>query len=206
MDSIAHFFLDYYAAMPWQNIALEAVAFFFGIASVWFAKKENALVYPVGLIATVITAWLFYAAGYLGDMLVNVYYSVLSLYGWYNWTRRKDEKPLEISRTNAQEKLTGFAIFFVTIVVIFAVYTFTNHPIETDNWIDIFLSGLFFSAMWFMALKKIENWTLWIIGDIIAVPLYAYRGLGMLSLQYVFFTILAVQAYIAWRKTLNSSR
>jgi nicotinamide mononucleotide transporter len=206
MNEIYHFFLDYYQNMPWTNIALEAVAFFFGIASVWFAKKENILVYPIGLVATAITAWLFYAAGYLGDMLVNVYYTLLSLYGWYNWSRNKDEPKLDISRTNRSEKLTGIAIFFVTIVVIFGVYKFTGHAIEPDNWIDIFLSGLFFTAMWYMALKKIENWTLWIIGDLIAVPLYGYRGLGMLSLQYVFFTILAVQAYIAWRKTLNNSR
>lgn len=206
MNETCHFFLDYYQDMPWHNIALEAVAFLFGIASVWFAKKENILVYPIGLVATAITAWLFYAAGYLGDMLVNVYYTVLSLYGWYNWSRGKSERKLEITRTDMSQKLTGFAIFFVTIIVIFAVYKITGHPIATDNWIDIFLSGLFFTAMWYMALKKIENWTLWIIGDIVAVPLYAYRGLGMLSLQYVFFTILAVQAYIAWRKNLNSSR
>jgi nicotinamide mononucleotide transporter len=206
MNDLYHFFLDYYQDMPWPNIALEAVAFFFGIASVWFAKRGNILVYPVGLVATAITAWLFYTAGYLGDMLVNVYYTVLSLYGWYNWARKKNEPSLGISRTTATEKLTGIAIFFVTIVVIFAVYKITDHAIEADNWVDILLSGLFFTAMWYMALKKIENWTLWIIGDLVAVPLYAYRGLGMLSLQYVFFTILAVQAYIAWRKTLNSSR
>ena len=206
MIEIKHFFLDSYQDMPWPYIALEAVAFFFGIASVWFAKKENILVYPVGLVATAITAWLFLKAGYFGDMLVNVYYTLLSLYGWYNWARKPQQETLAISRTDGTEKLTGVAIFLATIVVIFAVYKFTGHAIETDNWIDIFLSGLFFTAMWYMALKKIENWTLWIIVDVIAVPLYAYRGLGMLSLQYVFFTILAVQAYIAWRKTLNSSR
>ncbi len=206
MNGVYHFFLDYYQGMSPAGIALEGVAFFFGIASVWFAKRENILVYPVGLIATAITAWLFYAAGYLGDMLVNVYYTLLSLYGWYNWARKKDEPKLDISRTSQPEKLTGIVIFIATIIVIFAVYKLTGHLIETDNWIDIFLSGLFFTAMWYMALKKIENWTLWIIGDMIAIPLYAYRGLGMLSLQYVFFTILAVQAYIAWRKTLNSSR
>ncbi|RZJ27367.1 MAG: nicotinamide riboside transporter PnuC [Flavobacterium sp.] len=206
MERLSHFFLDYYSSLPWQNVGLEAIAFFFGIASVWYAKKENILVYPVGLIATAITAWLFYSAGYLGDMIVNVYYSVLSLYGWYKWLQKKQDKPLEITRTDIREKFAGAAIFIVTIIVIFAVYKFTDHPIKADNWVDIFLSGLFFTAMWYMALKKIENWSLWIIGDAIAIPLYAYRGLGMLSLQYVFFTILAVQAYIAWRKTLNSSR
>ncbi|HLA55644.1 MAG TPA: nicotinamide riboside transporter PnuC [Flavobacterium sp.] len=204
MQELAHFFLDPYKGVSSLAIALEAVAFFFGIASVWYAKKENILVYPVGLIATTITAYLFYAAGYLGDTIVNIYYSVLSLYGWYNWTRKRQEKELPVTRTDNRQKLTGIAMFFITIVVIFAVYKISHHPIETDNYVDIFLSGIFFTAMWYMALKKIENWTLWIIGDLIAIPLYAYRGLGMLSLQYIFFTILAIQAYLAWRKTLNS--
>ena len=206
MESLSHFFLDYYSGMAWYNIALEAIAFFFGIASVWFAKKENILVYPVGLIATAITAWLFYAAGYLGDMLVNGYYTVLSLYGWYRWHKGKVGQDLPVTRTNDKEKIIGVFLFFATIVVIFTLYKITDHPIATDNWIDIFLSGIFFTAMWYMALKKIENWTLWIVGDIIAVPLYAYRGLGMLSLQYVFFTILAIAAYVSWRKSLNNSR
>jgi nicotinamide mononucleotide transporter len=206
MQELAHFFLDPYKGVSWLAIVLEAVAFFFGIASVWYAKKENILVYPVGLIATIITAYLFYDAGYLGDTIVNIYYSVFSLYGWYNWTRKRQEKELPVTRTDTRQKLMGIALFFITIVVIFAVYKISHHPIETDNYVDIFLSGIFFTAMWYMALKKIENWTLWIIGDLIAIPLYAYRGLGMLSLQYVFFTILAIQAYLAWKKTLNSSQ
>ena len=70
-----------------------------------------------------------------------------------------------------------------------SVYKFFNYSLEIPNYIDIFTSGIFFTAMWYMALKKIENWTLWIIGDVIAVPLFAYRGLGMLSLQYIIFTI-----------------
>ena len=57
--------------------------------------------------------------------------------------------------------------------------------------------------MWFMANKKLENWTLWIFADIITVPLYAYRGWGMLSLQYLIFTILAIQGYYAWKKSLS---
>ena len=76
---------------------------------------------------------------------------------------------------------------------------------ETENYIDIFTSGVFFTAMWFMANKKLENWTLWIFADLITVPLYAYRGLGMLSLQYLIFTILAVQGYITWKKNLGKN-
>ena len=200
------FFLNAYQDKPIFEIILEAIVFFFGIASVWYAKKENILVYPTGLIATTITVYVLYLAGYFGEMVLNGYYSIMSIYGWYKWSQKWDgNTTLPITRTNNNEKIIGIGLFLVTIVVIFVVYKFFGYEIKTENYIDMFLSGLFFTAMWFMALKKIENWTLWIIGDIIAIPLYAYRGLGILSLQFIIFTILAIQAYLAWRKILNNS-
>ena len=85
----------------------------------------------------------------------------------------------------------------------FFVYKMNLEILHISNYIDIFTSGIFFTAMWLMANKKIECWIFWIIGDIITVPLYGYRGLGMLSLQYMIFLILAIQGYYEWKKTLN---
>jgi nicotinamide mononucleotide transporter len=200
------FFLDAYKDASSTQIALEFIAFVLGIMSVWYAKNENIWVYPTGLVATVITAYLLYLAGYLGDMMINAYFSIMSIYGWYRWAKGKQSDDLSISRTSSKEKAIGVLLFAITILVVYGIYKFFDQPIHKDNYIDIFASGLFFTGMWYMALKKIENWTLWIIGDIIVVPLYAYRGLGMLSLQYLIFTILAVSAYLAWKKTLNSNQ
>ncbi|MBL7866921.1 MAG: nicotinamide mononucleotide transporter [Flavobacterium lindanitolerans] len=200
------FFLNAYKNTPVIDIILEAIVFITGILSVYFAKKENIWVYPTGIIATVITVYLLYKAGYFADMTLNIYFSVMSIYGWINWSRKKeDDYVVKISRTNTKQKIIGVLLFFLTIVVTYFVYHLFGKEIKPENYIDIFTSGLFFTGMWYMAMKKIENWTLWIIADIIAVPLYAYRGLGMLSLQYVIFTILAILAYIEWRKILNSS-
>ena len=200
------FFIEAYKNVPLWHIALEFIAFVFGILSVWFAKKENIWVYPTGLIATVISIYLFYTAGYLGDMMINAYFSIMSIYGWYLWSQGTIfEDNLPITRTNNKEKIIAFVLFVVTMLVVFGIYKFFDYPIHTDNYIDIFSSGIFFAGMWLMAKKKIENWTLWIIGDIIVVPLYAYRGLGMISLQYLIFTILAISAYLEWKKTLDKT-
>lgn len=200
------FFLNAYKNASTTQIVLEFIAFVFGILSVWFAKKENILVYPTGLIATIITTYLLYIAGYLGDMMVNGYFAIMSVYGWYKWSRKENETDnVAISRTNTREKIIGIVLFFVTIFVVFGIYNFFDYEIKTANYIDIFASGIFFTGMWYMALKKIENWTLWILGDIIVTPLYAYRGLGMLSLQYLIFTILAISAYLEWKKILNNN-
>ncbi|MCK7589204.1 nicotinamide riboside transporter PnuC [Subsaxibacter sp. CAU 1640] len=206
MNHIFEFFLEPYRSTPTYLIVLEAIAFIFGIMSVWFAKKENILVYPTGLIATVITVYLLYIAGYLGDMILNFYFSIMSIYGWWNWSRKKDgETVVPISRTNFKEKLIGVGMFLVTMLFTYIVYRIYNDTIEIANYIDIFTSGLFFTAMWYMANKKIENWTLWIVADLITIPLYAYRGLGILSLQYLFFTILAILGYIEWKKSIQTS-
>jgi nicotinamide mononucleotide transporter len=199
------FFLKAYENATLTQIVLEINVFIFGISSVWFARKENILVYPTGLIATVITSYLLFQADYLGDMIINIYFSVLSIYGWVNWSKKTNRKEvLMISKTNKKQKITGFALFFITIFVVFGIYIYFDYEIKFDSYIDIFTSGIFFVAMWFMALKKIENWTLWILGDLIVVPLYAYRGLGMLALQYLIFTLLAISAYLEWKKILNN--
>jgi len=199
------FFLNAYKNTPTLNIILELIVFIFGILSVWFAKKENIWVYPTGLIATIITTYLLYVAGYLGDMMINAYFAIMSIYGWYNWSKKgNSQENLPISRTNNKQKIIGIGLFIITIFVVFAIYKGFNYEIKEDNYVDILASGIFFTGMWYMAHKKIENWTLWIIGDLIVVPLYAYRGLGMLALQYLIFTILAVSAYLEWKKILNN--
>ncbi|HZJ21323.1 MAG TPA: nicotinamide riboside transporter PnuC [Pricia sp.] len=206
MDRIFDFFLDSYRGKETYIIILEAIVLVTGIFSVWYAKKENILVYPTGLVATVITVYLFFRDGLLGDMMMNLYWSAMSIYGWWNWSRKKENKKVVwISRTTTTEKWIGFGLFLATMGINYWVYKAFGHQLETSNYVDIFTSGIFFTAMWYMALKKLENWTLWILADIITVPLYAYRGWGMLSLQYIIFTVLAIQAYIAWKKSLNKS-
>lgn len=201
---MVEFFLDAYKDASVTRIVLEFIVFVFGIASVMYARKENILVYPTGLVATIITTYLLWVAGYLGDMMINLYFSIMSLYGWWNWSRkRKNTDVLPITRTNINEKLIGIALFFVTIIVVFGIYKLFDYEIKKENYVDIVASGIFFTGMWYMANKKIENWTLWIIGDFIVTPIYAYRGLGMLSLQYLIFTILAISAYLQWRRILQ---
>jgi len=204
MNEIYNFFLEAYSNSPTYIIVLEFLAFIFGIISVIYAKKENILVYPTGIICTVITIYLLYRAQYFGDMMMNVYYSVMSIYGWWNWSRVKDNHYIIlISKTNKKEYLIASFFFLLTIVITFSVYKMNLDSLEIPNYIDIFTSGIFFTAMWLMANKKIESWIFWIIGDIITIPLYGYRGLGILSLQYLIFLILAIQGYYEWKKTLN---
>ena len=206
MSPIFDFFFDPYREREGYLILLEAIALVFGTASVVYAQRENILVYPTGLVATVITMYIFFQDRLLGDMMINLYYSLMSIYGWWNWARRKGgEAVVHISRTTRLEKGIGVLLFLGTAIFNYGIYRLFSVDIGPTNYVDILTSGIFFTAMWYMAIKKLENWTLWILADLITVPLYAYRGWGMLSLQYLIFTILAIQGYIAWKKLLDKN-
>ena len=128
----------------------------------------------------------------------------MSFYGWWNWSRKNDDKYLlKITRFSKDDFGITITLFLITVVITYTVYILSSVVIKIPNYIDIFTSGIFFTAMWLMANKKLESWVLWVIGDIVTVPLYAYRGLGMLSLQYIIFTFLAIQGYIEWKKSLS---
>lgn len=204
MEQLTDFFLEPYYNKLVIDTTLEAIALVFGIISVIYAKKANILVYPTGIICTVITVFLLFKAKYFGDMMMNIYYSIMSIYGWWNWSRKDNDNYLvKISRIKMENLNLVIIFFLVTVLITFLVYKTSSVDIGIFNYVDIFTSGLFFVAMWLMANKKLESWIFWIIADIITVPLYAFRGLGMLSLQYIIFTVLAIQGYLEWKKHLS---
>ncbi|RVU90646.1 nicotinamide riboside transporter PnuC [Flavobacterium columnare] len=197
-----------YQNVPYWQIGLETIAFIFGILSVWFAKKENYLVFPTGIIATSITVYIMYKAQYMADMSINIYYTFMSIYGWHKWGQFKLNKKniVQITQTNKKEKIMGFIMFLLTAIVCIGIYTIFKIKIQQNNWIDIFTTCIFFTAMWFMALKKIESWSLWIIGDFLIIPILWSRELYIFALQYIIFTILAILAYLEWKKILSKEK
>ena len=185
------------------DIFLEIMAVLFGLASVVFAMKNNILVYPIGIISTVIYVYLLNKWGLIGDMLINGYYTTMSIYGWYIWTRKSQNKPeFPISRITIKEIYHGIIIFLITIVFVVAVYKYFDKFTSWTAYVDTFTTGIFFVGMWLMAKRKIENWLLWIIGDLVSVPLYFYKGYTFTSLQYAIFTIIAIYGYLEWKKSL----
>ena len=203
---IDYFFAQYkdYSTLM---VSLELIAIFFGLASVWFAKKDNILVFPTGLVSTSIYAYLLWQWELLGDSMINVYYFVMSLYGWYHWTRKKgDEVEFPISRTTNKDKIYGLFIFGSTIIFVIVVYLYFGKFTTWYSYVDTLLTAIFFVGMWLMAKRKIENWFFWIIGDCISIPLYFAKGYTFTSLQYVIFTIIAFYGYLEWKKILDKTQ
>ena len=195
-----------YAQSETIDIVLEIVAVIFGFLSVWFSKQNKIWVFPTGMISTSIFVYLLLKWELLGDMMINAYYFVISIYGWYVWTRKVDNTDITpISKTTPKEKIIGLIIFFVTLIFVFIVYKTFDKWTGWVAYADTVTTAIFFVGMWLMALRKIENWIFWIIGDIISVPLYLYKGLTFTSFQYLGFTIIAIYGYLAWEKSLNNN-
>ena len=206
MSQIFDFLFSQYAEYDTLDIVLELVAGAFTIASVVYSKKNNVLVFPTGMICTAIFVYLLLKWGLLGDMIINGYYFIMSIYGWHLWTRKKDGKTvIPISKTTKKQHLISLGLFIITFVFVFIVYAAFDKFNHWSAYLDTITTALFFVAMWLMAKRKIENWIYWIIGDIITVPLYFYKGLTFSSILYFVLTIIAIYGYLAWKKNLNKT-
>lgn len=204
MDEILNFLFQQYGSYSQVDIGLEIFAVFFGFLSVWFSKNNNVLVFPTGLINTSIFVYLLFKWELLGDMIINAYYFVVSIYGWYYWTRKNSNNDYTpISKVNYNDQKIILVISILSAIFVSLMYTVFNKWSGLVSYIDILTTSIFFAAMWLMARRKIESWIFWIIGDIISTPLYLYKGLTFTSFQYFIFTFIAIAGYYKWKSIYN---
>ena len=183
---------------------LEFFAAVLGVVSVWFAKKNKVLVYPTGIISTLIYVWILFKNQLLGDLFINAYFFLMSIYGWFFWSKKdKGYFQNKISRVNLYELIFGLIIFVFCFITVKFGYKMSNWEESYVSSIDTLTTAIFCCSMWFMARRKLEHWILWIIGDVISVPLYFYKGLYLTSIQYFIFTIIAILGLFTWLKELN---
>ena len=184
----------------------EFIAVITGIGSVWYARKESILVYPVGIISVLIYVFIFYEASLFADAGINLFYFAMSVYGWYHWTHKNGHTAIrEISVNTLRDQILAVALTFVAFICIFAlIWVFkrddTAYITSYVPYVDSFVTAIFLIGMWLMALKRVENWIYWIIGDLIALPLCFMKGLVFTSVQYLVFLIIAVLGYLEWKR------
>jgi nicotinamide mononucleotide transporter len=205
MSQIFESLFAQYATYEPLDVTLEITGVVFGLLSVWLAKKNDISVFPTGMISTSIFVYLLLKSGLVGDMLINAYYFGMSVYGWVIWTRVNDQKQTTpITRINQQEWRYLLLLFVGSLVFVYGVYQWFGLWNSSTAMIDTLTTAIFFSGMWLMARRKIENWIFWIVGDIISVPLYLIKGFSFTSLQYLIFTFIAIYGYLEWKKILDN--
>jgi nicotinamide mononucleotide transporter len=187
-----------------QTTFLEYIAVFSGIASVWFSKKENILVYPIGLVNTTIYIYLSFKYHLIGEASVNIYYTIMSVYGWWLWTRKdKEQHPLvHITFSSKKEWHTQILFFlgFYLVIYFSLIYLKAVFAYGAIPWADGFASAAAFTGMWLMAKKKVESWGWWIVTNIASIPLYFVKGLVFTSVYYFVLLILAFFGLKEWKQ------
>jgi nicotinamide mononucleotide transporter len=192
-----------------QTTWIEAIAVISGIVSVWYSRKENILVFPTGLLNTTIYIYLSLKGHLLGEASVNLYYTIMSLYGWFLWTRKNQtnhEFILQITNSNTKERIQQFLFFAgVYAIIYFAlVYLKQSFAPEAIPWADALASASAYTAMWLMAKKKVESWFWWVVTNIASIPLYFIKGYTFTSVQFIVLLILAIAGWIEWSRKANN--
>jgi len=188
----------------------EGVAVIAGIVSVWYSRKENILVYPTGLVNTIFYIYLSYKGHLLGEASVNLYYTIMSIYGWYLWTRKKEDHQtlvLQITQSTKKEWFMQFAFFATFYILIFVSLTFAKAAFapEAIPWADAFASATAYTGMWLMAKKKVESWIWWILTNMASIPLYFIKGYAFTSVQFIVLLILAFAGLKSWYQKSKQS-
>jgi nicotinamide mononucleotide transporter len=186
-----------------QTTWLELIAVIAGIASVWYSRKESILVYPIGLINTTIYIYLSFKGHLLGEASVNLYYTLMSLWGWYLWTRVDPNKHtiiLQITISNARDWIHQILFFLAFYFSLYFSLTYLKKEFapEAIPWADALASAAAYTGMWLMAKKKVESWIWWIITNIASIPLYFIKGYTFTSVQFIILLVLAVAGLKSW--------
>lgn len=190
-----------------QTSLLEFIGVIAGIASVWYSRRENILVYPVGLINTIIYVYISIDGSLYGEASVNMYYTIMSIYGWILWSKKnsRHEIVLQITYSNRKEWLyqllffTGFYIgIYFALVYLKNVFYSNTIPLA-----DAFASATAYTGMWLMAKKKIESWIWWMATNAVSIPLYYIKGYAFTSVQYIILLVLAVAGLLSWMQKVK---
>jgi nicotinamide mononucleotide transporter len=206
VDTMIQTLVQEVGAFRWQ----EWLSTICQIASVWYARKNNVLVYPTGIIGVILAAWMYFVVAnppLYADGSLNIYYFIMSLYGWYAW-RKKDSGQLNvetypISWCTKKELWIGVYIFVIGwIILYYVLHQWTNSNVPM---LDALVSSSAVTAMWWMARRKVENWLAWIASNIVAIPLNFYKGFILFTVMYVIFLVLAWMGYQTWKKKVVST-
>ncbi|MEO6584134.1 MAG: nicotinamide riboside transporter PnuC [Ferruginibacter sp.] len=186
---------------------VEYIAVFAGIISVWFSSKENIWVYPTGLVNTIFYVYLSFKGQLFGEATVNLYYTIMSIYGWWLWTKKDSiNKPvLQVTKSTKKEWWYQLAFFGLMYVIIFFALQVLKKEFAPGAipWADALASASAFTGMWLMTRKKVESWLWWIITNIASIPLYFVKGYVFTSVYYLVLLVLAIFGLMAWNKKVN---
>jgi nicotinamide mononucleotide transporter len=182
---------------------LQWMAVILGVAEVLLARANKILLYPAGIVSTLLSIYILYQVGLFAESLLNIYYVVMSIYGWWHWVSKKNYPPVKISYCSRTEWLivTGIVIGAFSLLAFWLDrFTSSNFPV----W-DAWVSATAWAGMWLLAKRKIENWLLLNVSNAFAIPLLFYKQLPLYAGLTIFLFVVAISGYIDWKKNRSAT-
>ena len=183
---------------------LQWSAVLLGVAEVLFARVNNIWLYPTGIVGTLISIYLLLVVQLYAESALNLYYLVMSVYGWIYWVKNKNEPPVKITWCNGREWVISLTITIVGWLVLYLLlknFTPSNVPV----W-DAWVSSTAWAGMWLLARRKIENWIFLNVSNLFAIPLFFYKGLPMFAVLTLFLFVVAFWGFFEWKSILKKEK
>ena len=184
-----------------QLVVLQWIGTLFGVVQVLLARQNNIHNYLFGIIAILISIWVLYQSQLYADILLNMYYLVMSIYGWFYWKMGKQKQEAPISYSTGKEH--GIAIGIVVGCFILMAYWLGQHTDSDVPYWDAVVCAFAWAGMWLMAKRKIENWVYLNISNIMSIPLLIYKELYIYAGLTAFLFTVAISGYIKWKKIID---
>ncbi len=173
------------------------------VAEVLFARSNKIWLYPAGIITTTITTYVLFHAELYAESLLNAYYFVMTVYGWWNWGKQSG-RPVVVAFSSRNDWQTALAITLVSLGILYVVLKFYT-PSSVPLW-DAWVSATAWAGMWLLARRKIENWIFLNISNAFAIPLLIKKELPLYALLTIFLFIVAVQGYFRWKNIIRQNQ
>lgn len=180
----------------------EWIAVIFGVLQVLLAWRSNVLLYPAGIISTGFSIFLLAKVQLYAESLLNAYYLIMSIYGWWHWLRREAQSPLPITKASRRQWLVTLGIVCLGWAVLYLVLrTYTDSDVPA--W-DAFVSATAWAGMWLLARRKLENWILLNISNIAAIPLLLHKQIPLYAMLTTVLFVVAIFGYVNWKKMMQA--
>ncbi len=188
---------DYLQQISWQ----EWLGVLFSMLQVILASRNHSLNYLFGILGVLLTLYVMALSGLYAEFALNLYYLVMSIYGWIYWLRGKTSAQMPITKSTSKDWTMSISIVLSSFVLfLFALTQFTNSDVPVA---DALVSAFAWAGMWLMARRKLENWILLNISNLIAVPLMIHKELYLYAVLSVFLFVVAVMGYFNWLKLMK---
>lgn len=183
---------------------IELLGAILGLLYIFLSIRQSILTWPTGLLTSLLYTYVFFETGFYADMGLQVYYVVISIYGWYYWLKGAKNKsnidhndlPVRNISKNLFTKLTLLTVF-IYILLVLILLNFTDSDVP---YMDSLTTALSIVATWMLAKKYIEHWLIWIFVDFVSAGLYVYKNLWPTVILFGVYTVMAVLGYMEWKK------